>query len=86
VGRPGPEPADGSDLWFKAHPKEEPMNHSLAVVRHRARRALTTQNQPQQQEANGLTGDPNRLGVWCLVVENWHLLSSSAPGVHHGEA
>jgi len=37
VGRPGLEPADGSDLWFKAHPKEEPMNRSLVVVRHRAR-------------------------------------------------
>ena len=37
VGRPGLEPADGSDLWFKAHPKEEPMNHSLVAVRHRAR-------------------------------------------------
>jgi len=37
VGRTGLEPADGSDLWFKAHPKEEPMNHSLVAVRHRAR-------------------------------------------------
>ena len=37
VGRPGLEPADGSDLWFKALPKEEPMNHSLVAVRHRAR-------------------------------------------------
>jgi len=37
VGRPGLEPADGSDLWVKAHPKEEPMNHSLVAVRHRAR-------------------------------------------------
>ena len=31
----GFEPADGSDWWFKAHPKKEPMNHSLAAVRHR---------------------------------------------------
>ena len=44
VGRLGLEPADGSDLWFKAHPKEEPMNHSLAAVRHRARRARVTQD------------------------------------------
>ena len=44
VGRPGLEPADGSDLWFKAHPKEEPMNHSLAAVRHRARRAQVTRD------------------------------------------
>ena len=44
VGRPGLDPADGSDLWFKAHPKEEPMNHSLATVRHRARRARVTQD------------------------------------------
>jgi len=27
----------GGDLWFKAHPKEELMNHSLVAVRHRAR-------------------------------------------------
>ena len=33
----GLETADGSDVWFKAHPKEEPMNHSLVAVRHRAR-------------------------------------------------
>jgi len=32
-----------------------------------------------------LTGGPDRLGVWCLVVKNWRMLSSSAPGVHHGE-
>jgi len=44
VGRPGLEPADGSDLWFKAHPKEEPMNHSLVAVRHRARRARVTRD------------------------------------------
>ena len=44
VGRPGLEPADGSDLWFKTHPKEEPMNHSLVAVRHRARRARVTRN------------------------------------------
>ena len=25
----------------------------------------------------------DRLEVWRLVVENWWLLSSSAPGVHH---
>ena len=37
VGRAGLEPADGSDLWFKAHPKEEPMKHSLTVGRHCAR-------------------------------------------------
>ena len=37
VGRPGLDLADGSDLWFKAHPEEEPMNHSLAVGSHRAR-------------------------------------------------
>ena len=28
--------------WFKAHPKEEPMNHPLAVVSHGARRAPVT--------------------------------------------
>jgi hypothetical protein len=44
VGRLGLDPADGSDLWFKAHPKEEPMNHSLATVRHRARRARVTRD------------------------------------------
>jgi len=44
VGRPGLEPADGSDLWFKARPKEEPMNHSLVAVRHRARRARVTRD------------------------------------------
>ena len=44
VGRPGLDPADGSDLWFKAHPKEEPMNHALLAVRHGARRARVTQN------------------------------------------
>ena len=43
-GRPGLEPADGSDLWFKAHPKEEPRNHSLVAVRHRARGALVTRD------------------------------------------
>ena len=37
VGRPGLELADDSDMWFKAHPKEEPMNHSLTVGSHRAR-------------------------------------------------
>jgi len=30
--------------WFKARPKEEPMNHPLMAVRHRARRARVTQN------------------------------------------
>ncbi len=44
VGRPGLEPADGSDLWFKAHPKEEPMNHSLATVQRGARRAPATRD------------------------------------------
>ena len=44
VGRPGLDPADGSDLWFMAHPKEEPLNHSLATVRHRARRARVTRD------------------------------------------
>ena len=37
VGRPELEPADGSDLGFKARPMEEPMNHSRVAVRHRAR-------------------------------------------------
>ena len=44
MGRPGLDPADGSDLWFKVHPKEETMNHSLAAVRHRARRARVTRD------------------------------------------
>jgi len=44
VGRPGLDPADGSDLWFMAHPKEEPLNHSLATVRHRAGRARVTRD------------------------------------------
>ena len=44
VGRPGLDPADGSDLWFMAHPKEEPLNHSLVTVRHRARRARVTRD------------------------------------------
>jgi len=30
--------------WFKARPKEEPMNHPLTAVLHRARRARVTQN------------------------------------------
>ena len=44
VGRLGLDPADGSDLWFMAHPKEEPLNHSLATVRHRAHRARVTRD------------------------------------------
>jgi hypothetical protein len=44
VGRPGLDPADGSDLWFMVHPKEEPLNHSLATVRQRARRARITRD------------------------------------------
>jgi len=30
--------------WFRTRPKEEPMNHPLAVVLHRARRARVTQH------------------------------------------
>jgi hypothetical protein len=30
--------------WFKACPKEEPMNHPLMVVRHGARRAPVIRN------------------------------------------
>ena len=42
VSRAGLDSAGGSDLWFKAHPKEEPMNHSLATVQRGARRAPAT--------------------------------------------
>ena len=51
----GLEPADGSDLWFKAHPKEEPMNHSLAAVRHRARRARVTRDHRITSPVNSLS-------------------------------
>ena len=44
VGRPGLDSADGSDLWFKAHPEEEPMNHSLATVQRGTRRVRATRD------------------------------------------
>ena len=44
VGRPGLDSAGGSDLWFKAHPKEEFMNHSLATVQRGALRAPATRD------------------------------------------
>jgi hypothetical protein len=44
VGRPGLDSAGGSDLWFKGHPKEEFMNHSLATVQARARSARATRD------------------------------------------
>ena len=69
VGRPGLEPGTtGLKVSSQAYKLQQ----------------VTTRNQPQQQEANGLTGDLDRLGVWWLVVEIWHLLSSSAPGGHQG--
>ena len=58
MGRPGLEPADGSDLWFKAHPEEEPMNHSLTVGSHRARlgHGVAHQAKPEGCEQPGTTG------------------------------
>jgi hypothetical protein len=44
VGRPGLDSAGGSDLWFKARPKEEPMKHSLATVQARAPCARATRD------------------------------------------
>jgi hypothetical protein len=41
-------PAAASDFWFKAHPKEEPMNHSLATVQRRTRRVRSTQTNVEQ--------------------------------------
>ena len=55
VGRPGLEPADGSDVWFKAHPKEEPMIHSLVAVRHRARGARVTRDHRTKSQTDGLS-------------------------------
>ena len=44
MGRPGLDSAGGSDLWFKAHPREEPMNHSLVTVQRGAHRAPATRD------------------------------------------
>ena len=44
MGRPGLDPADGSDLWFMAHPKEEPLNHSLATVQRGTRGVPATRD------------------------------------------
>jgi len=43
-GPPGTRTRRRQRWWFKAHPKEEPMNHSLTVGRHRARRARVTRD------------------------------------------
>ena len=64
VGRLGLDPADGSDLWFMAHPKEEPLNHSLATVRHRARRARVTRDHRIKS--------PLRMQWWyCFSAPPW---------------
>ena len=43
-GSPGARTRRRQRSWLKAHPKEEPMNHSLAVGRHRALRARVTRD------------------------------------------
>ncbi len=46
--------------------------------------ANSSDNEPQQQEPKALANGLDRFEVSCLVAEYCRLLSSSAPGVHHG--
>jgi hypothetical protein len=63
VGRPGLNPIDGSDLWFKAQPKEEPMNHcrrrAAAVVA--PHRIFCSQSGAGGAGGSGLGGAPDAL-------------------------
>ena len=59
VGRPGLDSADGSELWFKAHPREEPMNHSLATAQRGAHRAPATRDHRTKMSTVNAMGQKN---------------------------
>jgi hypothetical protein len=84
-GRLGLALAYGSDLWFKAHPKEEPMNHWLAAVHRGARRAPAT-----RRETAIVTSAAERMGgsgIWSLAgsAETRRPKGTSNPGAQRRE-
>jgi hypothetical protein len=59
--------ARDSDLWFMAHPKEEPLNHSLATVQRGARRAPATRREAAAHgSGRGADGQRRSRAIRCF--------------------